>query len=89
MSGLIEELENRASGPEKGFMRFESLLEQMSEDERKSVIKSLDLIKNDTGMGKAKVYSCAWLADVLSKYGYSVSRTTIRRYINEHMGGAE
>jgi hypothetical protein len=85
VSGLIDELENRALGPEKSPTRLETLLEQMSQEERSSVLKSLELIKNDTGLGKAKVYSCAWLSDVLSKHGYSVSRTTIRRYINEHM----
>jgi hypothetical protein len=82
MSDLVKDLERRHEGVEREPSSLEVIMEQMTEEERSAVTKSLDLIRNDTRRGKAKVYSCAWLAKVLTNHGYPISRTTIRRYLN-------
>lgn len=83
VSDLIKALENRDQGIDKEPNLLSVYMETMNDDERQAVLKSLDLIRNDNRRGKAKVYSCAWLATVLSNHGYPISRTTIRRYLNE------
>lgn len=83
MSDLVKALESRADGVDKEPTVLETIMEKMTETERDAVLKSLDLIRNDTRRGKAKVYSCAWLAKVLTKHGYPISRTAIRRYLNK------
>jgi hypothetical protein len=84
VSELIQALEERKSNNSKTPSMFQKLLESLPEEERKAVERSLDLIRSDNRKGRAKVYSCAWLADVLTSHGYPVSRTTIRRYLNEN-----
>jgi hypothetical protein len=81
---LIEDLQNREHYSCNNSSVFETLLNSLKEDERVAVEKSLDLIRKDARKGRAKVYSCAWLAEVLTSHGYPVSRTTIRRYMNEN-----
>jgi hypothetical protein len=84
MSQLINALNTRELCKQRTPSMFQKLLESLPEEERKAVERSLDLIRSDTRKGRAKVYSCAWLADVLTSHGYPVSRTTIRRYLNEN-----
>lgn len=84
MASLVEALSERQNNTSKTPSMFQKLLDSLSEEERKAVERSLDLIRSDTRKGRAKVYSCAWLADVLTSHGYPVSRTTIRRYLNEN-----
>lgn len=81
---LIEVLQRREREVLKSTTLFETLLQSLPEEEREAVEKSLDLIKKDDRNGRAKVYSCAWLSEVLTNHGYPVSRTTIRRYLNEN-----
>lgn len=83
MSDLIKDLESRADGVQKEPNLLAVIMESMSEDERQAVIRSLDLIRSDTRRGKARVYSCAWLSEVLTSHGYPISRTTIRRFLKE------
>lgn len=83
MSDLVKALESRNSGIEKEPNMLHTIMESMNDEERQAVLRSLDLIKNDKRRGKAKVYSCAWLSEVLTNHGYPISRTTIRRYLNE------
>ncbi len=82
MSDLVKDLERRHEGIEKEPNSLEVIMNKMTAEERDAVLKSLDLIRNDTRRGKAKVYSCAWLAKVLTNHGYPISRTTIRRFID-------
>jgi hypothetical protein len=81
MSSLVEALSTREITIQKAPEKIDVILNQMNEDERFALLRALDAIKNDTRKGKAKVYSCAWLSEVLTSHGYSVSRTTIKRYL--------
>ena len=83
MSDLIKDLEGRASGIYKEPNLLSSIMESMNDEECQAVIRSLELIRSDNRRGKARVYSCAWLATVLTNHGYPISRTTIRRYLKE------
>lgn len=83
MSDLVKALESRADGVEREPCALDAILNKMDDGERTAVLKSLDLIRNDTRRGKAKVYSCAWLSKVLTKHGYPISRTAIRRYLSK------
>ena len=83
MSDLIKDLEGRASGIYKEPNLLSSIMESMNDEECQAVVRSLELIRSDNRRGKARVYSCAWLATVLTNHGYPISRTTIRRYLKE------
>jgi hypothetical protein len=83
VSDLIKDLEGRASGIYKEPNLLSSIMESMSDEECQAVVRSLELIRSDNRRGKARVYSCAWLATVLTNHGYPISRTTIRRYLKE------
>lgn len=84
MTPLVAALKERQYSYQKTPSLFHTLLQALPEEERKAVEQSLELIKKDDRKGRAKVYSCAWLAEVLTSHGYPVSRTTIRRYLNEN-----
>lgn len=84
MTPLVVALKERQNSYQKSPSLFHTLLQSLPDEEREAVEKSLDLIRKDERKGRAKVYSCAWLAEVLTSHGYPISRTTIRRYLNEN-----
>jgi len=81
---LLDDIQNREHYSFTNTNGFKTIINSLNEEERLAVEKSLDLIRKDDRKGRAKVYSCAWLAEVLTNHGYPVSRTTIRRYMNEN-----
>lgn len=83
MSELLKELEGRSAGVEREPNLLLVLLETMDQEEREAVLKAIELVRTDTRKGKAKLYSSAWLSRVLTKNGYSISSTTIQRYLKE------
>ena len=84
MSPLVTAINDRKLNREKAPSAFQLFLNVLSDEDQLAVSKALDLIRKDERKGRAKVYSCAWLAEVLTNHGYPVSRTTIRRYMNEN-----
>lgn len=86
LSQLIAELENRHPEDLRQKCRLTKIKEQMSEEERMSIEKAEDSIRQDTGNGRTRTYSARWLASVLSKCGYPISDSTILRHINGRCG---
>lgn len=56
-------------------------LAQQDKEDLHSLDTSLARIVADTGRGRARVYSTAWLSNVLESHGHSISRSTIERHI--------
>ena len=83
MSDLVKDLESRTAGIQKEPNLLSVIMDSMNDEERQAVLRSLDLIRSDNRRGKARVYSCAWLAEVLTNHGHPISRTTIRRYLKD------
>lgn len=62
--------------------KFTRVTDGMSEEERAALDRAVEMIRNDNGMGKGKVYSASWLTKVLKQHGYNVSISTIQRHVN-------
>lgn len=79
--GLVDDLLMREPSNVKMECGFTRIYQALDEKEKTAVDAALERIKNDTGAGRAKVYSYSWLAEVLKKNGYSISSSTIARHM--------
>lgn len=65
---------------------YTRLKDRMSEDERTAVEAAFNKVIEDSGSGRAKVYSFTWLAGVLSDHGHSISSSTLARHARGNCG---
>jgi hypothetical protein len=79
LSELSKELLSRT--PVNWGCAIATLRGSLSDEDRVTLDASLDRIAADTGRGRSKVYSSAWLEKVLNNHGHSISRSTIERHI--------
>lgn len=79
--GLVDDLLMREPASVKMECGFTRIYQALGDKEKAAVDAALERIKNDTGAGRAKVYSYSWLAEVLKKNGYSISSSTIARHM--------
>lgn len=79
--GLVEDLLMREPANVKMQCGFTRIYNSLDEKEARAVDAALDRIKNDTGAGRARVYSYSWLSGVLRKNGYQISSSTIARHM--------
>ena len=79
-NGLVADLLSRAPSNVKMECAFTRIVSSLPDDERTAVENALERVKNDTGEGRARVYSYTWLADVLKKNGHPISSSTIARH---------
>lgn len=57
------------------------IMSDMDEKDVEALNRAIDLVRNDRGQGRSKVYSATWLTKMLRKHGHSVSSSTIQRHI--------
>lgn len=57
------------------------IMSEMEEKDHEALTRAIDLVRNDRGQGRSKVYSSSWLTQILRKHGHSVSISTIQRHI--------
>ena len=81
-SSLVEDLSTPREAITSTVCKFYRVKELMSEEEQSAVDRAVEMVRNDNGMGKGKVYSASWLTKVLKQHGYSVSISTIQRHVN-------
>lgn len=81
-STLVSDLLERNSTNVRNDCGFSRLRTRMQEVELEALDRAVELIKLDNGSGKAKVYSCQWLTEVLNKHGYKISSSTISRHLS-------
>lgn len=84
--GLIKDLMERNTGSMKQKCSYTRIKENMPVDEAEAVTNAENAIREDSGNGRAKIYSCTWLAEILTKNGYSISSSTISRHMNGRCG---
>jgi len=85
-NGLIKDLMERHTGSMKQKCSYTRIKENLPADEAEAVENAEKAIKTDSGNGRAKIYSCTWLSEILTKNGYPVSSSTISRHMNGRCG---
>jgi len=80
-NGLVSDLSGRGPDATKTSCGLTRLVNSLEGAERTSLENAITKIKEDRGLGRAKVYSSSWLAGVLRKNGYNISASTITRHI--------
>lgn len=54
---------------------------QMDDEESVALDRAVELIREEVGSGRSKVYSSQWLTGVLRKHGYDISSSTVARHV--------
>ncbi len=85
-NSLIKDLMERNTGSIKQKCSYTRIKESMSAEEAEAVENAEKAITTDSGNGRAKIYSCSWLSEILTKNGYSISASTISRHMNGRCG---
>lgn len=60
--------------------------QSMDAESATALDNAFEMILKDTGVGRAKVYSYAWLAGVLKKHGFVISASTLARHAGKKCG---
>lgn len=79
--GLLIDLSTRSSEKVKSYCGLTRIMDSLGPEERTAIENALEKINTDIGVGRAKVYSAAWLAEVLRKNGFEISASTISRHL--------
>ena len=66
-----------------GFHRIKTLV---TPEEATAIESALEKVREDTRIGRAKVYSYEWLATVLRSHGHEISPSTIARHALRRCG---
>jgi hypothetical protein len=85
-NGLVADLLLREPSSVKFTCSFTRILQSLDDKQKDAVNGALEKIKADNGVGRAKVYSYSWLAEVLKKNGYPISSSTIARHMTGKCG---
>jgi hypothetical protein len=80
-ASLLDDLKSpKASGPttDCGLTKIKS---QMDTEEASALERAVEMIREDQGSGRSKVYSSEWLTGVLRKHGHDISSSTVARHV--------
>lgn len=80
---LVEALETPLRNPQPRSCLFTRVGEDLSDEESVALERALERVRSDTNRGQRKVYSSAWLSDVLTSQGYPISAATIQRHLRQ------
>lgn len=80
-SSLLDDLVSPKVHDSKLDCGLTKIRSQMDEEAAEALDKAVEMIRNDTGSGRSKVYSCEWLTDVLRKHKYDISSSTVARHV--------
>lgn len=58
----------------------------MTSEEQEALSNIEEAIQKETGNGRSRTFSGAWLSEVLTKNGHSISASTILRHFNGRCG---
>jgi len=84
--GLVEDLLTREPASVKMQCGFTRIYNSLSAKEQTAIDSALERIENDTGAGRARVYSYSWLSEVLKKNGHQISSSTVARHMTKRCG---
>lgn len=85
-TGLVHDLTTRGVSETRTPCKFSLIQQVVSPEESEALSNAMSLIKDDRGVGRAKVYSYEWLVDVLSKHGHQISTSTLGRHARGKCG---
>jgi hypothetical protein len=80
---LVEALETPLRNPQPRSCLFTRVGEGLADEENVALERALEKVRSDPNRGQRKVYSSAWLADVLTNQGYAISAATIQRHLRQ------
>jgi len=78
---LLDDLSSPSSTGPKKDCGLTKIKEQMGPDEAQALDRAVEMIRDDAGSGRSKVYSAQWLTGVLRKHGYDISSSTVSRHV--------
>lgn len=78
---LLDDLSSPSSAGPKKDCGLTKIKEQMGPDEAQALDRAVEMIRDDAGSGRSKVYSSQWLTGVLRKHGYDISSSTVSRHV--------
>ena len=78
---LFDDLTSPVPADGKNDCGLTKIRQQMSQDEAQALERAVDMIREDAGSGRSKVYSSQWLTGVLRKHGYDISSSTVARHV--------
>jgi hypothetical protein len=82
-NSLREALNSPQEGGKPLVCKFTQIREKLETDEQEALDKAVNGIREDAGLGKAKMYSTTWLTRVLRNFGYTISVSTVQRHVNK------
>ena len=80
-SSLFDDLTSPVSAGSKNDCGLTKIRQQMGEEEGQALDRAVEMIRDDAGSGRSKVYSSQWLTGVLRKHGYDISASTVARHV--------
>jgi hypothetical protein len=80
-STLFDDLTSPVSTGGKNDCGLTKLRQQMNAEEAQALDRAVDMIREDAGSGRSKVYSSQWLTGVLRKHGHDISSSTVARHV--------
>jgi hypothetical protein len=80
-SSLFDDLTSPVPADGKTDCGLTKIRQQMNTDEAQALDRAVDMIREDAGSGRSKVYSSQWLTGVLRKHGYDISSSTVARHV--------
>lgn len=85
-NGLASDLTGRTEDDVKVLCAVTRLLNTLEGEDKVALESAIKKIKEDQGLGRAKVYSSNWLSGVLRKNGYNISSSTVSRHMKGSCG---
>lgn len=80
---LKEDLEAPPSNYYGGICKIQVILDELDDDDKESLLKAVEKVRNDRGQGRARAFSTKWLTAMLIKNGHNIGESTVRRHINK------
>lgn len=80
-SSLFDDLTSPVDTVSKTDCGLTKVRQHMGEEEAQALDRAVEMIRDDAGSGRSKVYSSQWLTGVLRKHGYDISSSTVARHV--------
>jgi hypothetical protein len=78
---LIDDLLSPSNTGPKNDCGLTKIKSQMDQEAAQALDRAVEMIRDDAGSGRSKVYSSQWLTGVLRKHGHDISSSTVARHV--------
>lgn len=78
---LLDDLKSPNQSSSTNDCGLTKIKSQMNEEESSALERAVEMIREDQGSGRSKVYSSEWLTGVLRKHGHDISSSTVARHV--------